>query len=243
MNHNTIAKQNSAFATLRRLARPPAQAVQERCDLCSVALAPAHRHLLEMSRRQVVCACDLCAVPFQAVVNGKFKLIPRDPRALPDFRMTDAQWESLALPISLAFFLFNTSARKTTALYPSPAGVTESLLPLTAWEALVADNPALGRMEPDVEALLINRMGTARKYYLSPIDKCYELAGVVRLHWRGLSGGDSVWEQLEAFFTQLDAQCPNVAAASKAFGAVVEPGVSPGAAPQSESPQPEVSHA
>ncbi len=95
-------------------------------------LGPLHRHLLEMAKRQVVCACDPCALRFHDVVDGRFKLIPRDARTLPGFRLTDAQWESLALPIDLAFFFDSTPEGKMTAMYPSPAGATESLLPLTA---------------------------------------------------------------------------------------------------------------
>jgi hypothetical protein len=42
--------------------------------------------------------------------------------------MTDAQWDSLLVPISMALFFFSTPANKVVALYPSPAGPTESLL-------------------------------------------------------------------------------------------------------------------
>ena len=45
------------------------------------------------------------------------------------------------------------------ALYPSPAGATESELELTAWDALCAANPVLERLEPDAEALIVNRTG------------------------------------------------------------------------------------
>ena len=191
------------LATLRQFAtvRPPA--APERCELCSEALAPRHRHLLEMETRQVACACDPCAMRFQLVVEGRFKLIPRDARTLPGFRMTDAQWTGLALPIDLAFFLHSSQAEKVVAYYPSPAGVTESLLPLDAWETLVEENPALAQMDTDVEALLVNRMKSARTYFLTPIDTCYELAGLVRMHWRGFSGGDDVWREIDQFFARL----------------------------------------
>jgi hypothetical protein len=78
-------------AALRRFVR--ARAESERCELCSAELGPVHRHLLEMAKRQVVCACDPCALRFHDVVDGRFKLIPRDARALLGFRLTDAQWE------------------------------------------------------------------------------------------------------------------------------------------------------
>jgi hypothetical protein len=205
MNRNpSVGRPESPFKMLRRLTQP--RTVQERCELCSVALMPGHRHLLEMKSRQVICACNQCALRFQVVVGGRFKLIPRDPHALPEFRLTDRQWESFALPINLAFLFYNTAAGKMTAMYPSPAGATESLLPLAAWNVFVDDNPVLTRMEPDVEALLVNRVGTARQYYLAPIDACYELVGLLRVHWRGLSGGDEVWGHITEFFARLEAR-------------------------------------
>ena len=189
------------LAALRRYAQP--RVPEERCDLCKIALAPVHRHLLEPGNRQVHCACDACALRFQGVIGGRFKLIPRDPRPLPGMEMTDLQWEGLALPINLAFFFFSTPANKMLALYPSPAGATESLLPLETWSMLVADTPALGTMEPDVEALLVNRVGNAHDYLIAPIDRCFELAGLIRLEWRGFSGGDAVWRKIDAFFARL----------------------------------------
>ena len=194
---------SSSFAALRRFAKAPQQPVLERCELCNLILPPVHRHLLDTATRQVACSCDPCALLFQNAVGAKFKLIPRDARSLPDFQMTDGDWESLALPIDLAFFFYSTPSEKMTAMYPSPAGPTESLLPLTSWEALVRQNPVLQNMEVDVEALLLNRAGAAREYFLAPIDKCYELVGTIRVHWRGLSGGDDVWREIENFFAKL----------------------------------------
>ncbi len=194
---------SSAFSTLRSLAKAPQQPALERCELCNLVLPPTHRHLLDMASRQVACSCDPCALLFQNAVGGKFKLIPRDARALPDFHMTDGEWESLALPIDMAFFFYHTPNEKMSAMYPSPAGPTESLLPLTSWQELVRQNPILQNMEADVEALLVNRASNAREYFIAPIDKCYELVGTIRMHWRGLSGGDEVWHAIENFFTKL----------------------------------------
>jgi Family of unknown function (DUF5947) len=199
----------SSFATLRRFAGVPqnngaiAPPELENCELCSVALAPTHRHLLEMATRRIVCACDPCALRFENVVRGKFKLIPRDTRPLPDFQMTDAEWEGLSLPISLAFFFYDTPNEKMAAYYPSPAGATESLLPLTAWEALVVANPILRDMRPDVETLLVNRVNESREYFMAPIDVCFELVGLIRVHWRGFSGGEDVWREIDGFFARL----------------------------------------
>jgi hypothetical protein len=90
-------------------------------------------------------------------------------------------------------------------MYPSPAGSMESMLALEAWAELERQNPILKTLQPDVEALLVNRIKGARRYYMVPIDKCYELVGTVKTHWRGLSGGSAVWEAINAFFDKLQA--------------------------------------
>lgn len=194
---------NNPLALLKRLARP--DPAGECCDFCSVRLEAAHRHLLELATRKMVCVCNACALRFQAAV-GRYKLIPRDARRLPDLRLADEQWESLALPINLVFIFRHSAQSRMVALYPSPAGATESLLPLSSWEALVQANPALGQMEADVEALLVNRLGSARNYYLAPIDACFELTGLMRLHWRGLAGGEKVWQEINRFFSELESR-------------------------------------
>jgi hypothetical protein len=158
---------------------------------------------LEIASRKIVCACDACALRFQDVAGGRFKLVPRDARALTDFNISDSEWEALALPINLAFFFYSTLSGKMTAMYPSPGGATESLLPLTAWETLAANNPALRQMQPDVEALLANRVSDKRRYFIAPIDRCYELVGTIRMHWKGLSGGEEVWREIDKFFAEL----------------------------------------
>jgi hypothetical protein len=118
--------------------------------------------------------------------------------------MTDIEWERLALPIQLAFVVQNSRTSKPTAVYPSPGGGMESLLTLENWSELVEKNPALAALKPDVEALLVNRTGEARQYFIAPIDACYELVGLVRSHWRGFSGGDAVWEEIRNFFARLE---------------------------------------
>jgi Family of unknown function (DUF5947) len=205
--HRAVAsvREFTPFATLRRFASPrEAPAPQEHCELCRAVLAPQHRHLFEVANRNIVCSCDACAMRFQAVAGGRFKLIPRDAFALPGLQIDDAEWENLALPINLAFFFFHSQSNKMTAFYPSPAGATESLLPLSSWERLAADNPTLQKIEPDVEALLVNRVGAARDYYIVPIDLCFELVGLIRAHWRGFSGGESAWREIDSFFARLN---------------------------------------
>src|SRR5262249_9221587 len=119
------------------------------------------------------------------------------------FRLTDATWDGLGIPIDLAFFLQSTPAEGVVAVYPSPAGATESLVSPGAWEALAGENPMLRDLEPDVEAVLVNRGGGAREAYRVGVDECYKLVGVIRTKWRGLSGGQEVWEAIGRLFADL----------------------------------------
>jgi hypothetical protein len=178
------------------------QPVAERCELCGVALTPEHAHLVEPATRQIACSCEACALLFDHQ-TGRFRRVPRAARRLDDFRLTDAQWEELRLPIQLAFFFHSSPVGKVVALYPSPAGAVESLLPLEAWQELEEANPVLREFAPDVEALLVNRVNDIRDYYRAPIDACYKLVGLIRMHWKGLSGGTEVWREIGRFFAEL----------------------------------------
>jgi len=52
---------------------------------------------------------------------------------------------------------------------------------------------------------LVNRIGSSAEYFIVPIDECYRLVGLIRMHWRGLSGGTEVWEEIHQFFGHLRA--------------------------------------
>jgi hypothetical protein len=198
--------QESAFASLRQFARK--RGAVERCEMCSRELAAGHEHLVEPINRRLICACDACAILFEGQGGTKYRRVPRRVLFLQDFQLTDAQWDGLLVPIEMAFFFKSTPLGKVIALYPSPAGPTESLLSLDTWADIAETNPMLNEMEADVTALLVNRIGHARsvspaEYYLVPIDECYKLVGLIRMHWRGLSGGTEVWREISAFFAAL----------------------------------------
>lgn len=199
----------SAFSSLRRFAEEAsgkaAEAAQERCDLCGEPIPPEHRHLLEISTREMLCACRPCSILFdkKAASEGRYRLVPDRHLSLEGFEMSDAQWESLRVPVDMAFFFYSTPAERVVTFYPSPMGPTESLLTLSSWEELEESNPVLKGMEPDVEALLVNRVRGAREHYLVPLDECYSLVGLIRTNWRGLSGGREVWEEIGRFFEEL----------------------------------------
>ena len=193
------------FSTLREFARR--RTAVERCEMCSTELSADHQHLIDLAVRKLVCACDACAVLFSGQSGAKYKRVPRRFSYLRDFRMTDGQWESLMIPIEMAFLFHSTAHGKVIAMYPGPAGATESLLSLETWNDIVQDNPLLQEIVPDVEALLVNRVGAARgvaaEYFIVPIDECYKLVGLIRLHWHGLSGGTEVWREVSGYFASL----------------------------------------
>jgi hypothetical protein len=202
----------SAFSSLRRFAQGESekavaqeQAAQERCEMCGESIWPEHRHLLNVSTREIMCACRACSILFdrEAASEGRYRLIPDRRLFLEDFEMSDAQWESLRIPVEMAFFFYSEPAGRVVAFYPSPMGPTESLLKLSAWEELEKANPVLKGMERDVEALLVNRARGAREHFLVPMDKCYSLVGLIRTRWRGFTGGQEVWEEIGRFFEEL----------------------------------------
>jgi hypothetical protein len=198
---SAIGIDSSPFAVLRRFVRQ--RAVVERCELCSAELPGDHEHLVDVTTRQLTCACQACAILFSGKASPKYRRVPRRIRYLRNFQLTDAQWESLLIPIGMAFFFNSSAAGKVVALYPSPAGATESLLDFESWDEIRHSNPVLEQIEPDTEALLVNRVRGAAEYYLLPIDECYKLVGLIRTHWHGLSGGTEMWEAIGKFFEEL----------------------------------------
>ncbi|MBV8809107.1 MAG: hypothetical protein JO033_10570 [Acidobacteriaceae bacterium] len=140
---------------------------------------------------------------FSASGETRYRRVPRDTRLLSHFNLSEQAWSSLAIPIGLVFIYTSSASDQMLAVYPSPAGPTETTLDKESWEEVVAENPVLSKLSPDVEALLINRMNGAREYFLVPIDECYKLTGLVRKYWRGFSGGEDGWEQISLFFDRL----------------------------------------
>jgi hypothetical protein len=204
----TETERASTPSFLRQIARRRSTA--ERCELCSAELSPDHQHLLDPKKRQIVCSCDGCAILFCGQAGAHYLRVPRRIRALSNFEMPDLQWESLMIPINLAFFYHDSAADKVMAMYPSPAGAIESLLSLESWTEIASEHPALQKMEADVETFLVNRVGKPAEYYIVPIDECYRLVGLIRMHWRGLSGGTEVWKEIHQFFGDLKSRSTDV---------------------------------
>jgi hypothetical protein len=203
MKLTTNKASGGSLAALQQFVRKPRERV-ELCELCAAPLISEHQHLLELEQRQVTCACDACAILFGGSARQRYRRIPRDVQHLHEFAMDDLEWDSLLIPIKLAFFVHITQAGRTVAQYPSPGGAMESSLDLDYWNTIVSRNPVLKRFEPDVEALLVNRLSETPQYFRAPIDHCFRLVGIIRKHWRGLSGGTDVWQEIDRFFDELN---------------------------------------
>lgn len=213
MPNEQLPGMEQAIGALRQFARPRRASAEplERCELCSAGLAHEHPHLVELATRSIVCACDACALLFDNTATGKYKRVSRRALRLADFEMAAAQWDALLIPINMAFFFRSRLENRVVALYPSPAGAVESLLPMEAWQQIEQSHAALLQLKPDIEAFLVNRVGHAHglaqaEYYIAPIDDCYRLVGVIRMHWKGLSGGTEVWTEIGRFFSELRAR-------------------------------------
>ncbi len=201
---------NPASSRLRRLARgsegPAVAELDERCELCDAPIPSTHRHLLELSSRELICACRPCSLLFDrgGAGNGRYKLVPERRLRLEDFAMSEEAWEELRIPVDMAFFFHSGAQERVVAYYPGPMGPTESQLELSSWQELEQANPTLAQLEVDVEALLVNRVRGARRQWLVPLDECYSLVGLIRTRWRGLTGGAEVWREIDCFFEELD---------------------------------------
>ncbi len=203
-----MSANGDAVARLRALARAgaaardgPARVAEERCDLCRTSVPDDHRHLLHLVERRIVCACEAC----WALHSGDAHYRPTGMRSLwlEGFQCDEATWASLQIPIGLAFFMRSSVSGTVVGFYPSPAGATESELPLETWDALVAANPVLTRLDADGEALVANRLSDPPQYAILPIDRCYELVGLIRTRWEGISGGDALAEAVPEFFERV----------------------------------------
>src|ERR671921_1187662 len=95
----------SAFSSLRRFAeeesdkaaKAAAEAALEHCDLCGEPIPPEHRHLLEVSTREMMCACRPCSILFdrEAASEGRYRLLSDRRLFFRSFVMREGEWGKL----------------------------------------------------------------------------------------------------------------------------------------------------
>jgi hypothetical protein len=185
--------------------RPEPQRQPERCGFCSEPIPEEHRHVVEVEKRNLLCVCRACYLLFThpGAARGKYRAVPDRYLRLPEMALTDSQWDSLQIPVGMAFLFHNSTLNRTLAFYPSPAGAAESALPLDIWDEIVQANAPLRTLTPDVEAVLVRRSSGHAEYYIVPIDTCYELVGLMRRHWKGFDGGEEARQAINSFFVGL----------------------------------------
>ncbi len=205
-------------ASLRRfLTQPSPPPAEERCELCSAPLPPEHEHVVQTKERALRCACQACALLFDkpGAGGGGYRRVPNRYLRDQSFALDDAQWDELQIPVRMAFFFHNSVLDKVVACYPSPAGATESELPMGAYDTGIGASRLAQFAQPDVEALLVRRGAdspspgspTPSECLLVPIDSCYRLVGLVRKLWKGFDGGTEAWEAIDGFFDGIRQRC------------------------------------
>jgi hypothetical protein len=198
-----------SLAVLRRLAAapPPSPGAgpEERCELCGAPVAAEHRHLVDLESRSLVCACRPCWLLFPEGAEQRFRAVPERYLSLPP--LAAQQWDALEVPVGLCFLFASSVLGRMVAIYPGPAGATESELPLGAWQEIVAAVPELAELRPDVEALLVSADGRSpARCSLVPVDRCYELVGRLRRVWRGFDGGAEARAEIDGLLADVTAR-------------------------------------
>ncbi|MEN3357739.1 MAG: hypothetical protein V7637_1721 [Mycobacteriales bacterium] len=200
------AAEAGALAVLRRIRQGRSRPAGERCEMCGEPVAADHSHVVDTASRALLCTCRPCALLFAyPQAHLAYRAVPDRHRALPP--LPAPIWDDLQIPVDVAFFFTNSQLGRVVGVYPSPAGATESELPLGAWDAVLASSPELAGMAPDVEALLVRARGSRIDCHLVPIDVCYELVGLLRRSWRGFDGGQDVRRELDGFFARIAERC------------------------------------
>lgn len=201
VNASTAAGPLEVLSRIRTRPLPPPG---ERCEMCGETVGDEHSHVVNVHSRSLMCTCRACYLLFTHEDAAlAYRSVPDRYCSFPDFSLTPLQWEDLQIPVGVVFFFRHSELGRTVAFYPSPAGATESELPLGAWDEIVTANPALAILVADVEAILVRVTDDGYSCFLVPIDACYELVGHLRKLWRGFDGGQEAHRQMDEFFAHV----------------------------------------
>ena len=155
------------------------------CELCPVGIGEQHRHLIHLAERRIVCVCATCWALRSG--DGDYRRSATGSRGSNGFVLTDEQWRRSRSRSGSAFFMISSVSGSVIALYPSPRGDGVRARP-ARWAKVCAANPGF-ELEPDAEALIVNRLGGPPQCLIAPIDAAYGLVGVVKASWEGISAG------------------------------------------------------
>ena len=92
----------TSLSPLRRFLREPSgERAQEKCELCATPVPPQHPHLVQVAERRMVCACGPCGFLFDnpGAAGGSYRRVPDRYLVDPEFTVSDAQWDALAIPM------------------------------------------------------------------------------------------------------------------------------------------------
>jgi Family of unknown function (DUF5947) len=184
----------------------PADAGEEHCEFCATGIPAGHGHVADLEQSSLMCACRACYLLFTNPGAGRarYRSVPDRYLRDPERTLSPAEWDELQIPVGLAFFLYRSEPGELSCFYPSPAGATQCALDLPAWQRVAAGHPLLGLAEPDVEAVLINQDESAGiECFIVPVDACYELAGRLRVLWRGFDGGTEARQSIAEFLADV----------------------------------------
>ena len=152
--------------------------------------------------RRILCACATC----WAQRSGDPNLRPTGSRVvwLEDFSLPDELWARLEVPIGLSFFMYSSSVEAMVAMYPSPAGATESELKLDGLGGPARRSiRSSSRSSPTPRRSSSTGCPDQPSYVIAPIDECYAPRRRVKVNWEGISGGDAIERAVPTFFERL----------------------------------------
>jgi hypothetical protein len=205
------------------LQRMSAASSECHCAFCGAPVPAEHAHLLDRASQRLTCACGPCAVLATAEKNPRYLRVANEFRRLEDCDFNDPEWEALMAPTGLTILVRDAQDR-IFVIDPTPADdagagpgelplppcAAEHPVPAGLWRSLIAAHPSLRALQPEVDALLIHRLGPEPECFLVPRDEANRLTALLQQNWRGLSGGFDLWRAVARFFDDVRGRstCP-----------------------------------
>ena len=119
---------------------PPPWASAARCAPVDPLRAT---HVVDVGQRTLVCACrpaTSCSPPRRR--GGRYRAVPERYLPVTDFALTPAQWDSLQIPVAVAFFFATRVGHGR--LLPEPGRRHRVPAAASAWAEVEVANPVVG---------------------------------------------------------------------------------------------------